>query len=87
MAQHAPRLLYFNKLELETGWTLMPLMPPCELQLCVQVLPGRRVLIVNHEDITRGRYAGEERNMLISNCLFRLGGAAVLLSNRCVFTP
>ena len=45
-------------------------------------MPGRRVLIVNHENITKGRYMGEERNMLICNVLFRLGGAAVLLTNR-----
>ena len=50
--------------------------------VCVQVMPGRRVLIANHENITRGRYMGEERNMLICNVLFRMGGAAVMLTNR-----
>lgn len=45
-------------------------------------MPGRRVLIVNHENITKGRYLGQERNMLICNVLFRMGGAAVMLTNR-----
>ncbi|KAG6482005.1 3-ketoacyl-CoA synthase 11-like [Zingiber officinale] len=29
-----------------------------------------------------GRYDGKDRSMLVSNCLFRVGGAAVLLTNK-----
>ncbi|KAK9182702.1 hypothetical protein WN944_025848 [Citrus x changshan-huyou] len=43
-------------------------------QLCAQV--------VSTENITMNWYAGNDRSMLLTNCLFRLGGAAILLSNR-----
>ena len=49
-----------------------------------QALPNKRVLVVNHENITQNWYVGNDRSMLVCNCLFRVGGAAVLLSNRCV---
>ena len=39
-------------------------------------------LIVNHENITQNWYVGNDRSMLVCNCLFRLGGAGALLSNR-----
>eukprot|EP00884_Botryococcus_braunii_P016484 jgi/Botrbrau1/3519/Bobra.341_2s0046.1 len=44
--------------------------------------PNCRILIVNHENITSCRYAGNDPHMMVVNCLFRLGGAAALLSNR-----
>lgn len=34
------------------------------------------------ENITENVYLGNQRSMTITNCLFRLGGAAVLLSNK-----
>ena len=34
------------------------------------------------ENITQNWYMGNQRSMLIPNCLFRLGGAAMLLSNK-----
>jgi hypothetical protein len=50
---------------------------------------GRRVmkiewtaLVVSLENITENVYLGNQRSMTITNCLFRLGGAAALLSNR-----
>ena len=46
-------------------------------------MPNKLILVVNHENITRCRYAGDERYMLVCNSLFRIGGAAVLMSNRC----
>jgi len=48
----------------------------------LQALPNKRVLVVNHENITNNWYVGNDRSMLVVNCLFRLGGAAALMSNR-----
>jgi 3-ketoacyl-CoA synthase len=39
------------------------------------------VLVVNHENITNCWYIGEDRSMLVVNCLFRAGGGAALLTN------
>ncbi|KAK3414928.1 hypothetical protein EUGRSUZ_H00229 [Eucalyptus grandis] len=39
-------------------------------------------LVVSLESITLNWYFGNDRSMLVSNCLFRMGGAAILLSNR-----
>ncbi|KAH7546729.1 hypothetical protein FEM48_Zijuj01G0232400 [Ziziphus jujuba var. spinosa] len=39
-------------------------------------------LVVSTESMTLNWYGGNNRSMLITNCLFRLGGAAVLLTNR-----
>lgn len=39
-------------------------------------------LVVSTENITLNWYHGTNRSMLIPNCLFRMGGAAVLLSNK-----
>ena len=44
--------------------------------------PNSRALVVSTENITQNWYSGNERSMLIPNTLFRMGGAAVLLSNR-----
>jgi 3-ketoacyl-CoA synthase len=48
----------------------------------LQVYPNSRALVVSTENITQNWYFGNERSMLIPNCLFRVGGAAMLLSNR-----
>nr|APQ40638.1 fatty acid elongase [Orychophragmus violaceus] len=39
-------------------------------------------LVVSTENITDHIYAGDNRSMMVSNCLFRVGGAAILLSNK-----
>ena len=39
-------------------------------------------LVVSTENITQNWYRGNDRSMLLSNCLFRCGAAALLLSNR-----
>ena len=49
-----------------------------------QALPNTVALIVNHENITQNWYVGNDRSMLVCNCLFRIGGAAAVMSNRCV---
>uniref|UniRef100_A0A0D9VKM5 3-ketoacyl-CoA synthase n=1 Tax=Leersia perrieri TaxID=77586 RepID=A0A0D9VKM5_9ORYZ len=47
----------------------------------LQVAPrGARALVVSTETITPNYYMGQDRAMLLPNCLFRMGGAAVLLS-------
>ncbi|KAJ1410178.1 Very-long-chain 3-ketoacyl-CoA synthase [Sesbania bispinosa] len=47
----------------------------------LQVHPNSYALVVSTENITIGCYFGNDRSMLVSNCLFRMGGAAILLSN------
>jgi 3-ketoacyl-CoA synthase len=48
----------------------------------VQVHPDTYALVVSTENITLNAYLGNYRPMLVTNTLFRMGGAAVLLSNR-----
>ncbi|KAM1087059.1 hypothetical protein ACFX2B_012484 [Malus domestica] len=48
----------------------------------LQVHPNSYALVVSMENITLNWYFGNDRSMLLSNCLFRMGGAAILLSNR-----
>ncbi|TQD83555.1 hypothetical protein C1H46_030862 [Malus baccata] len=48
----------------------------------LQVHPNSYALVVSMENITLNWYFGNDRSMLLSNCLFRIGGAAILLSNR-----
>ncbi|GFS44376.1 3-ketoacyl-CoA synthase 5 [Actinidia rufa] len=44
--------------------------------------PNSNAVIVSTEILTPNCYMGNERSMLLPNCLFRMGGAAILLSNR-----
>jgi 3-ketoacyl-CoA synthase len=46
------------------------------------VNPESYALVVSSENMSGRDYMGAKRSMLIANCLFRTGGAAVLLSNR-----
>lgn len=48
----------------------------------LQVHPNTYALVISMENITLNWYFGNERSMLVSNCLFRMGGAAMLLSNK-----
>ncbi|KAI4376322.1 hypothetical protein MLD38_014099 [Melastoma candidum] len=48
----------------------------------LQGRPSSYALVVSMENITLNWYFGNERSMLVSNCLFRMGGAAILLSNK-----
>lgn len=48
----------------------------------LQVYPNSNALVVSTENITQNWYFGEDRSMLIPNCLFRIGGAALVLSNK-----
>jgi len=48
----------------------------------LQNRPRALALVVSLEDITQQLYLGEKRSMLVQNTLFRVGGAAIVLSNR-----
>ncbi|KAK3012621.1 LOW QUALITY PROTEIN: hypothetical protein RJ639_009891, partial [Escallonia herrerae] len=48
----------------------------------LQVNPNSYALVVSMETITLSWYLGNNRPMLVTNCIFRMGGVAILLSNR-----
>ncbi|KAL6001804.1 3-ketoacyl-CoA synthase 5 [Asimina triloba] len=48
----------------------------------LQVHPNSNALVVSTEIITPNSYSGKQRSMLLPNCIFRMGGAAILLSNK-----
>nr|GEV50940.1 3-ketoacyl-CoA synthase 6 [Tanacetum cinerariifolium] len=48
----------------------------------LQVFPNSNAVVVSTEIITPNYYQGNERAMLLPNCLFRMGAAALLLSNK-----
>ncbi|KAK4416143.1 3-ketoacyl-CoA synthase 20 [Sesamum alatum] len=55
------------------------------VDLAKRLLQAQRntyALVMSLESVTSGYYVGNDRSKLISNCLFRMGGAALLLSNR-----
>lgn len=48
----------------------------------LQIHSSTYAVVVSTENITQNWYFGNKKSMLIPNCLFRVGGAAVLLSNK-----
>jgi len=48
----------------------------------LQIYPNQYALVLSNENITQNWYFGNDRSMLLPNCLFRVGGAAMLLSNK-----
>ncbi|KAL3507772.1 hypothetical protein ACH5RR_033154 [Cinchona calisaya] len=48
----------------------------------LQVQGNSYALVVSLEPLTLNRYFGNNGSMLMTNCLFRMGGAAILLSNK-----
>lgn len=40
------------------------------------------VVLVSSENLTMNRYVGNDKPMMMSNCLFRVGGSALLMSNK-----
>ncbi|KAK4785811.1 hypothetical protein SAY86_002500 [Trapa natans] len=48
----------------------------------LQVHPNSNAVVVSTEIITPNSYQGGERAMQLPNCLFRMGGAAIMMSNR-----
>lgn len=51
-------------------------------QQLLQVFPNSTALVVSTENLTKNWYFGNDKSMLVPNCLFRLGGAAMVLSNK-----
>ena len=49
---------------------------------CLETMPETYCLVVSTENLTYNWYPGTDRSMLVTNTIFRVGGAAVLLSNR-----
>ncbi|MCO5606878.1 hypothetical protein L7F22_061069 [Adiantum nelumboides] len=52
------------------------------VQHLLEVHSESYALILSSENMSGRDYTGGKRSMLIANCLFRMGGAAVLLSNK-----
>jgi len=48
----------------------------------LQVHKNSLAVVISTENITQNWYTGNDKSMLVSNTLFRMGGAAMLLSNR-----
>ncbi|GJZ58949.1 3-ketoacyl-CoA synthase 11-like protein [Tanacetum coccineum] len=51
------------------------------LKQLLQVHKNSYAMIISTESITENCYIGKERSKFLINCLFRVGGAAILLSN------
>lgn len=49
--------------------------------LLLQNNPNTRIIIAGTENILWNLYDGNQRSMLITNCIFRLGAVALMLSN------
>lgn len=48
----------------------------------LQLYPDSYALVVSTENLTYNWYPGTNRSMLVTNTIFRVGGAAMLLSNK-----
>ncbi|GAB2271868.1 inositol polyphosphate kinase kcs1 [Dionaea muscipula] len=48
----------------------------------LRVNPNSYALVFSTENITLNWYRGDDRSMLLCNCIFRMGGAGILLSNK-----
>ncbi|GMH18419.1 hypothetical protein Nepgr_020260 [Nepenthes gracilis] len=51
-------------------------------QSLLKVHKDSNAVVLSTEILTTGWYSGNERNKLVLNCLFRMGSAAILLTNR-----
>lgn len=48
----------------------------------LQLFPNSNAIVMSFETITLNWYAGNDRSKIIPNCIFRMGGAAMLLTNK-----
>lgn len=58
---------------------------PIAIDLARQMLelhPSEYALVISTENVSQNWYFGNDRSMLLPNCLFRAGAAAILLSNK-----
>ncbi|KAL6532379.1 hypothetical protein OROGR_014349 [Orobanche gracilis] len=58
---------------------------PIDIGVVVRLLlvqPNTYALVMSFECVSYAYYTGKDRSKLLPNCLFRAGGAAILLSNR-----
>ncbi|XP_021753834.1 3-ketoacyl-CoA synthase 5-like [Chenopodium quinoa] len=51
----------------------------------LQAHPNSNAIVISTEILVPNFYCGKERAMLLPNCLFRMGGAAILLSNKTAY--
>ncbi|GKB19427.1 3-ketoacyl-CoA synthase 1 [Tanacetum coccineum] len=51
-------------------------------QTLLKTHPNTYAVVVSMESLTLDWYFGNDRSMLLGNCIFRMGGAAMLLSNK-----
>uniref|UniRef100_A0A803MU02 very-long-chain 3-oxoacyl-CoA synthase n=2 Tax=Chenopodium quinoa TaxID=63459 RepID=A0A803MU02_CHEQI len=51
----------------------------------LQAHPNSNAVVISTEILVPNFYCGKERAMLLPNCLFRMGGAAILLSNKTAY--
>jgi 3-ketoacyl-CoA synthase len=51
-------------------------------QNLLKVHKNSNVIVLSTEILSHGWYPGKEKSMLLTNCLFRMGSAAILLSNK-----
>lgn len=61
--------------------TASPIAIDLARRMLLQV-PNTYALVISTENITKNMYKGTQRSMLIPNVLFRVGGAAMLLTNK-----
>ncbi|XP_047326675.1 3-ketoacyl-CoA synthase 4-like [Impatiens glandulifera] len=48
----------------------------------LQVHRNTYAIVISNENITQNWYFGNKKSMLISNCIFRMGSSAVIISNK-----
>ena len=55
--------------------------------MAAQAKAGRVALLLAHENITNGFYPGNDKQLLVANVLFKLGGSAAVMSTRYASIP
>jgi 3-ketoacyl-CoA synthase len=56
--------------------------PGLAAKLLKNLPDGGYALVINHENVTTQLYPGTEKNFLVTNVIFRLGGSACLMTNK-----
>lgn len=57
-------------------------MSPPPANTLVQARPNSVALFVPAEITTYAFYPGKDKKYMVANCIFRMGGAAIMLSNK-----